>query len=503
MNLWTKYSMIACGAFLFAACSEQHAGVISETESGKTLAGIVVTASGESSAHTSVYVVSNSYTAARDSILFETTTDANGNYQIDLQNLADGEYTVLFESAETNLVAKEGLAIETSDGTVNADTLTLNAELQKSSEIAVSLADYALSAGDTLCINGTLVCKTVTEEDVQNGVVVLTSVPEAAYTSLSSFGNSEMTITVNMEIGDGSAYALSSAGANKAQMILSRTLPDSLQSKIQVYVDSATFPIWISNEVASPLLMDDNGFVVPTEKVYSTADSTLYWGVFPTVDLSASTSQKLYIFNSETQPKFSSRMRYGMHWDSLSAEGVWAGAKAYAAGDKPDTVKAFPVIVDGKFAVSFWTKIEKSAFEGDSSIAIFTAMQDSLGIVIRQNGSSKNLGVELFVDSDTLVISDTTVYGSSKIADGNWHHYAVSINGDHITILKDGKVIRNTDFKLAGGFGNVENFILGDSRLEGTLDEFKILGGTQDSNSLRLIYELERNDQIPWAEIDG
>ena len=59
MNLWTKFSMIACGAFLFAACSEQHAGVISETESGKTLAGIVVTASGESSAHTSVYVVSN------------------------------------------------------------------------------------------------------------------------------------------------------------------------------------------------------------------------------------------------------------------------------------------------------------------------------------------------------------------------------------------------------------------------------------------------------------
>ena len=500
MNLWTKYSLIACGAFLFTACSEQHAGVISETESGKTLAGIVVTASGESSAHSSVYVVNNDFTAARDSILFETTTDANGNYQISLQNLADGEYTVLFKSAKSELVAKEELEIESS--AKNTDTLTLNAELQKASEIAVSLADYALSIGDTLCLNGTLVCKAITAEDAQNGVVVLTSVPEAEYTSLSSFGNSESTITVNLAIGEGSAYALSSVGASKAQKILSRTLPDSLQSKIQVYVDSATFPIWISNEMASPFLVDDNGFVIPTEKVYSTADSTLYWGVFPTIDLSASTSQKLYIFNSETRPEFSSRVRYGMHWDSLNAEGVWAGAKAYAAGDKPDTIKAFPVIVDGKFAVSFWTKIEKSAFEGDSSIAIFTALEDSLGIVIRQNGSSKNLGVELFVDSDTLVISDTTVYGSSKIADGNWHHYAVSINGHHITILKDGNVIRNTDFELSKGFGNVQSFTLGDSRFEGILDEFKILGGTQDSNSLRMIYELERNDQIPWTEVD-
>ena len=70
------------------------------------------------------------------------------------------------------------------------------------------------------------------------------------------------------------------------------------------------------------------------------------------------------------------------------------------------------------------------------------------------------------------------------------------------TILKDGKVIRNTDFELSKGFGNVENFILGDSRLEGILDEFKILDGTQDSNSLRLIYELERADQIPWTEVD-
>ena len=155
-----------------------------------------------------------------------------------------GEYTVLFKSAKSELVAKEELEIESS--AKNTDTLTLNAELQKASEIAVSLADYALSIGDTLCLNGTLVCKAITAEDAQNGVVVLTSVPEAEYTSLSSFGNSESTITVNLAIGEGSAYALSSVGASKAQKILSRTLPDSLQSKIQVYVDSATFPIWIS-----------------------------------------------------------------------------------------------------------------------------------------------------------------------------------------------------------------------------------------------------------------
>ena len=503
MTLWKKYSMLAGGALILAACSSSdHAGVISTTESGKTLAGTVVTYSGEGVAHTSVYVVANDYTAHADSILYSTVTDENGNYQILLSNLADGEYTVLFESAESNLVSKEELEIESDSNAVENDTLTLNTELSTAAEIAVDIGVYNLSTGNTVCLNGTLSCTVITDTDISNGVAVLTAIPAYDYSTITVYSSQIYSIYyIDMEIDEGEAYTVAGE-ATKAQMILSRTLPDSLQSKIQTSVDSVAFPIWISNEIDSPLLMDDNGFVVPTEKAYSTADSTLYWGVFPTVDLSASTSQKLYVFDSEIQPTFSSQVRYSMHWDSLSAEGVWAGAKAYAAGDKPDTVKAFPVIVDGKFAVSFWTKIEKSAFEGDSSIAIFTAMQDSLGIVIRQNGSSKNLGVELFVDSDTLVISDTTVYGSSKIADGNWHHYAVSINGDHITILKDGKVIRNTDFKLAGGFGNVENFILGDSRLEGTLDEFKILGGTQDSNSLRLIYELERADQIQWTEVD-
>ena len=503
MTLWKKYSMLAGGALILAACSSSdHAGVIRTTESGKTLAGTVVTHAGDAVAHTSVYVVASDYTAHADSILYSTVSDDNGNYQILLCNLADGEYTVLFENAESNLVSKEELEIESDTKTVENNTLTLNTELSTASEIAIDIEAYKISAGNTLCLNGTLSCTVITDTDISNGIAVLTAIPEADYSYFTVYSSQKIsTHYVDMEIDEGEAYTVSGK-ATKAQLILSRTLPDSLQSKIQTDVDSATFPIWISNKVASPLLMDDNGFVLPTEKVYSTADSTLYWSVFPTVDLSASTSQKLYIFNSEIQPVFSSQVRYSMHWDSLSAEGVWAGAKAYAAGDKPDTVKAFPVIVDGNFAVSFWTKIEKSAFENDSSIALFTALEDSLGIVIRQNGSSKNLGVELFVDSDTLVISDTTVYGSSKIADGNWHHYAVSINGHHITILKDGKVIRNTDFELSKGFGNVQSFTLGDSRLEGILDEFKILGGTQDSNSLRLIYELERADQIPWTEVD-
>ena len=495
MNLWTKYSLIACGAILFGACSEQHAGVISETESGKTLAGIVLTSSGKTSAHTSVYVIHNDFTAARDSVLFETVTGENGSYQILLENLPDGEYTVLFESGDSSLVAKESLAID-------ADTVTLNTQLEKASEIAVRIADYNLSIGDTLCVNGTLSCKIISSEDLLNGAVVLTSIPQAVYSTLSSFGNSETTIAVNVEVSGGSAYSISAQGASTAQRILSRTLPDSLQSKIQVPVDSAIVPLWISNAFETPFLMDDRGNVLPVQKTFDTGDSSLYWAVFPTIDLSASTSQKIYLFNETSSANSNGQARYALHWDSLNAEGIWAGAKAYAAGDKPDTVKAFPVIVDGKFAISFWTKIEKSAFSEDSSIALFTALEDSLGIVIRQNGSSTNLGVELFVDSDSLVISDTTIYGSSKIADGEWHHYAVSINGHHITILKDGKVIRNTDFTLSRGFGNVQNFIIGDSRLEGILDEFKILGGVQDSNSLRLIYELERPGQIPWAEVD-
>ena len=101
MTLWKKYSMLAGGALILAACSSSdHAGVISTTESGKTLAGTVVTHAGDAVAHTSVYVVASDYTAHADSILYSTVSDENGNYQILLCNLADGEYTVIFENAE-------------------------------------------------------------------------------------------------------------------------------------------------------------------------------------------------------------------------------------------------------------------------------------------------------------------------------------------------------------------------------------------------------------------
>ena len=141
MTLWKKYSMLAGGALILAACSSSdHAGVISTTESGKTLAGTVFTHAGDAVAHTSVYVVASDYTAHADSILYSTVSDDNGNYQILLCNLADGEYTVLFENAESNLVSKEELEIESDTKTVENNTLTLNTELSTASEIAIDIA---------------------------------------------------------------------------------------------------------------------------------------------------------------------------------------------------------------------------------------------------------------------------------------------------------------------------------------------------------------------------
>ena len=67
--------------------------------------------------------------------------------------------------------------------------------------------------------------------------------------------------------------------------------------------------------------------------------------------------------------------------------------------------------------------------------------------------------------------------------------------------MLDGKVIHNTDFNLAKGFGKLENFVIGDSRLNGIVDELKIYDGTQDTLWMRSVYEMERPEQNPWNEI--
>ena len=83
-----------------------------------------------------------------------------------------------------------------------------------------------------------------------------------------------------------------------------------------------------------------------------------------------------------------------------------------------------------------------------------------------------------------------------KILDDAWHQIAVLLNGKHIAVMLDGEVIRDTDFKRENGFGNLTNFIIGDSRLKGTIDIFRLYDGEQDSLWMRTLYKMEKRNRI-------
>lgn len=385
MKIWAN---LILGAMLLCACGEtEHAGVLSETESGKTVAGIVSTSAGTPLSKTAVYVVPEDFNAAKDSVLSSTTSDGDGFFSLDVERLSPGNYAFLFENEEALLAGRRIVPLD-----LTSDTIRLDQTVSSPSDIAVSLSGYGLSEGDFICLEGSFSCTGISGEEVQDGIAFFEDVPASVYGKMLVFEKSE--IPVNWKIDSGSFYVAHSADADS---------------------------------VSSP----------------------------------------------------SAHVRY-------------AAESSYESF--PDTVSPFEVFSDGKVAVSLWAKLDENAFGADSNVAIFTAMQDSTGFVIRQNATNgkKAIGVELFVDADSVVISDTSIYGSIKILDGEWHQIALLVNGKHITVMLNGEVLRDTDFQLGNGFGNPMQFVIGDSRLNGTIENVTVYDGGQDSLFMRTMYDLEK-----------
>ena len=499
--------------FAINACdNNEHAGVMTETESGKTLAGNIVNALGNGAAKVTVSLIDTNFISTRSEVKYSTTTDENGNYRID--SIVGGTYTILVEDASEESLATRRIFIPSDtaendiieDSIVNAGTDTLF----EASQVAVKLDGFSTALNDTICIPGTFSCRIITAEDISNKIAVLRSIPKSVYSRLAKMTqalaatDSLETIGIHWNLSPGGTYIAAEpekyAGADYK---VTRTLPDTLQKSIATEVDSIPFPIWLPSEAKYPLLIDNEGNVLPIEKAFDSGDSILYWALVPKIDFTPSTSMTFSIFDSSDVyvTMGESPLRYKLHWDSLAIKGIWNGGRSFAAGTSPDTISNFSVFSNENTALSFWVKMDSTAFGKDSSVALLSAMKDSLGFVIRQNKNNKyrSIGVELFVNSDTTVISDTTIYGPRYILDGNWHNYSLIIRKDHIYVLLDGKVIHNTDFQLAGGFGNVENIILGDTSLTATFDELLIFNGTQDTTAMRTLYEISRPDQVGWT----
>ena len=119
-------------ASIFSACSdENHAGVLTETESGTTIASVVMDGNGSPVVSAKVSLLSANHVAARMAPIKTATTDEDGKYTID--SVAAGDYALQISNTEHTQSAYQTITVEDS----KTDLQTLNVPEAKLEENAV------------------------------------------------------------------------------------------------------------------------------------------------------------------------------------------------------------------------------------------------------------------------------------------------------------------------------------------------------------------------------
>lgn len=512
---------IAVSFGVFAGCSsEEHAGVISETESGKTVAGVVYTQTGAAASRTVVSLMDTNFVAGANytAVTYKAVTDKNGRYEI--KDIPAGVYSVLAEDSAAKYAALSRVTVEagdTADEEDDEDSQDLpDLKLSRTATVAVALgAVHADEPGNVLCFPGTFACRTVDSSAIASGVAVIRSVPAATFrrfavisSEVSASMNEYMQRLWNVDWTVDSGKTLLASGEaaiHRGSFRLTRTLSDTLQK--YAGADSVPFPVWLPADAGTPLVIDDLGNVLPAHKEYAAGDSVLYWMIAPRVSFEASTTIAYTVFDSVgVTSALASPLAYALHFDSVSAlAGVWGNAYALSSATSPYAISDVTLFGDTTASLSFWVKLDSTAFGGDSSAVLFSAMINGSGFVIRQNAHNKytSIGTELYVPTDSGITLDTVIYGSAMILDKAWHQYALLISGDHISILLDGKVIHDTDFKRGNGFSPVNPVLGGSPAVTGTVDELMFYNGAQDTTWFKVLYELQRPGQVSWVRADS
>ncbi len=490
-----------------------HAGVITETESGKTVAGLVQNSEGTAITNATVSLMDTNFIACRSGIKFVSTTDAQGHFSLD--SVPAGIYAILIQDSTANLAAYLRAEVTGNDSldTQNIGTTTLIS----TAHIAIDIASFNLNENDTICLLGTLTCKVVDVIAKARHILTLNQVPTTSFSSIAVLKSPRASedslafesISVHWNVLAGKSYFATTSVFRPALFHLTRTLPDTLQTYI-AGADSIPFPLWLSNSVNTPLLMDDSGRVLPLEAVTISGDSTLYWALAPQIDFSASTTTSYLVFDS-TQTSIvipASPLRYALHMESSDGiqqytTGVWGNALNMTTTASPYVMTDFEAFVDSSaMSLAFWVKLSSTAFGEDSNVVLISAMEDGVGFVIEQisNQNYQSIGVILAVQTDTGIVVDST-YGPSLLLDNTWHHYAVIINNNRICVLLNGKVIHHKTAFTEGKFkASRSPTIGGDPMIKGLFDEVMFFTGTQDTTWMQLLYQLQRPNQVEWSK---
>lgn len=448
-----KFAGIAALATtLFTACSEEnHAGVLTETESGTTIASLVKDENGKPVASAKVNLISATHIAARMAPIKTTTTDEEGKYTID--SISAGEYALQISNTEHTQSAYQTLTIE--ENNTDLQTLTIpEAKLEKNASLELGLNTYDLGKGDTLCITGTLNCAAVSENNLKSGTVTLSEIPPAEFTNIMLIrgsGRNTSTRNVKWDFTPGEKLEVSSKFVTIT--VSEEALSAAKKLNGNKTLESMIVPVTISPKIKNPVLISNDGDTLAVYKAENDADSSLYFTAIPSIDVG---TYKFAIASSESAYKASAISR------------AFAESKSGVSVTEGDFVHYF--ITDtssNSLGISFWIEEDGSKIAENDTL-IFDSKDNDVTYRLETGKKPEQLCANFYrrVSKDTTYLDSDTVLVNSychDVLDGTRHHYVMYIKANHIVIAIDGKTVEDTDMKNA--FIIFPGFAIGNHKL--------------------------------------
>lgn len=491
-----KALIFIIASLLFFACdNNKHAAVFTETESGKSISGIVIDSTGKALKSARVLLVDTNYIAYRNQPKAQTISDSNGNFAF--ENIPPGAYNLL--------------QIDTLKGTAGILRILLVQEEQDKDtirsafmqQVFLSLTDLGFTLADTLCVAGSMACLIISNENIQLdniGVFLPRSFANPVVWLLDHEDKTPVQIPLQGSLSSSEVYMTDSNRILTPKIRVDFALPDSISQQFNKDVIPAIpLAFWLPNQYKASVLIDQKGNFIRLDSAYAQGDSTLFWGEPIDVDFQGHSTARFWAFdpiNPVKQTQADSSIRVSLHFDSASdSAGIFGKALWF---DTDSSVYSIPLTnalsANQSIGVSLWIKMD-GAIQPNAKTPIFKSFATDNGITLQQGTQSNTAELRI----DTKNGESNAIFGNTPILDGKWHHYAFTINADKLQIVVDGNVIADTTFDLGAGFDNLSNPTLGDnSAMIGSIDEFMILDGSQNIQWLRFLYELQRPFSGHW-----
>ena len=441
-------------ATIFSACSEEnHAGVLTETESGTTIASIegsVTNEKGKPVASAKVSLISADHIAARMAPIKTATTDKSGKYTID--SVSAGDYALQISNTERTQSGYQAITVE--DDKTDTQKLKPATSLEENASLKLKLSAYALDKGDTLCITGTLNCIAVDDKSVKAGTVTIGEIPPMEFTNIALIRKANHKVTtqdVQWDFVPGETLEVSSIQI--PVVISEETMKQAKLLNDKTTLDSMIVPVTLSTSLENPILRSDKGDTLPLYKVENDKNNSKYLTVIPSIDV-GTYSFTVSSSDSAIRPP-----------QVLKAYGETKPGMSIINNDH---WKAFGNVL----GISFWITKDKAS-SSDSMVLLSKDQDSDVYFSLVAGKKSDELCAEIFKrDSSTSDNSESyyTLKDSSchKILDGERHHYSIFIQKHHLVIAIDGRVVDTKDFRdqfqtispITIGNNNLENLVI-------------------------------------------